>query len=167
MGRAIGFILVLLIAGGAYWFWKSDQPKATEPGWKTTSNAQGITFQYPEKLSTTYITATDWPPLVAVTASPFTCTEAGQETARAGKTEKRRVGTRDYCVTTVAEGAAGSVYRQYSYVTATGNNKLVNLTFSVRFVQCANYDNPQKTQCEGERETFDLDSVVDRIVNTI
>jgi len=167
--RTIGFIIVLALAGLVFWVFKPQLADQQQPadGWKTSTNPQGVTFRYPEKLTTNYISTVDWPPQIAVTSGPFTCTEAGQETARAGKTEKRMVDNRIYCVTKVTEGAAGSIYTQYSYITTTGNNKLVNLTFSLRFVQCGNYDAPKKTECEGERETFDIDSVVDRIVKTI
>ncbi len=145
-----------------------DVPNVTEnTGWKKVVNAQGVTFEYPEQLSTKYISAQEWPPQISVTEGTFTCTDAGEESARAGKTEKRIVNGRTYCVTKVTEGAAGSIYGQYSYITAAGNNKLVNLIFTLRFVQCANYEEPQKSECVRERGTFDIDNVIDRIVGTI
>ena len=48
----------------------------------------GITFQYPETLLTTYINTQDWPPQIQVLNEPFNCTEAGGRNRRAGKTEK-------------------------------------------------------------------------------
>ena len=133
--------------------------------WKTaTSN--GITFQYPETLLTTYINTQDWPPQVQVLNEPFTCTEAGEETARAGQTMKRMVDDRTYCVTKESEGAAGSVYTNYAYAFPS-TDKTIIFTFSLRAVQCANYDDPQKTACENERSAFDLDSTVDRMARSI
>ena len=143
--------------------------------WKTaTSN--GITFQYPETLLTTYINTQDWPPQVQVLNEPFTCTDlsaeasaqagAGSETARAGQTIKRMVDDRTYCVTKESEGAAGSVYTNYAYAFPS-TDKTIIFTFSLRAVHCANYDDPQKTACENERSAFDLDSTVDRMARSI
>ena len=141
--------------------------------WKTaTSN--GITFQYPETLLTTYINTQDWPPQIQVLNEPFNCTEVGSETARAGKTEKRLVDDREYCRTSIVEGAAGSIYTQYAYafpLYSTGSTqadrKTAIFTFTTRATQCGNYDEVERKACEGERETFDLDSVVDRMARSI
>lgn len=141
--------------------------------WKTaTSN--GITFQYPETLLTTYINTQDWPPQIQILNEPFTCTEAGSETARAGKTEKRLVDDREYCRTSIVEGAAGSIYTQYAYafpLYSTGSTqadrKTGIFTFTTRATQCGNYDEAERKACEGERETFDLDSVVDRMARSL
>ncbi|MHB9139688.1 MAG: TspO/MBR family protein [Victivallaceae bacterium] len=141
--------------------------------WKTTTS-NGITFQYPETLLTTYINTQDWPPQVQVLNEPFTCTEAGEETARAGKTEKRLVDNREYCRTSIVEGAAGSIYTQYAYafpLYSTGSTqadrKTAIFTFTTRATQCGNYDEAERKACEGEREAFDLDSVVDRMARSI
>lgn len=133
--------------------------------WKTTTS-NGVMFQYPETLLTKYINTQDWPPQVQVLNEPFTCTEAGEETARAGKTEKRLVDDREYCRTSIVEGAAGSIYTQYAYAFPK-DGKTIIFTFSFQAVQCANYDNLQKTACENERSAFDLDSVVDRMARSI
>ncbi len=133
--------------------------------WKTTTS-NGITFQYPETLLTTYINAQDWPPQVQVLSEPFTCTEAGLETDRAGQTTKRMVDDRTYCVTKENEGAAGSIYTNYAYAFPK-DGKTIIFTFSLRAVQCANYEDPQKTACENERSAFDLDSTVDRMARSI
>jgi hypothetical protein len=149
----------------------SEMPVVGTESWKTsTDTAERVSFKYPEDLSTTYIHAVDWPPTVAVTDGPFSCTEAGSEIARAGKTELRRVVDREYCVTKESEGAAGSTYTMYAYAfepQTGGNGSVVILTFTLRAPQCANYDDPQKSACEGERETFDIDGVVDRIASTL
>jgi len=143
--------------------------------WKTmTDSKTGMMFQYPETLLTTYIHTQDWPPQVQVLNEPFTCTEAGSETARAGKTEKRLVDDREYCRTSIVEGAAGSIYTQYAYAfplysigSTQADRKTVIFTFTIRATQCGNYDEAERKACEGEREAFDLDSVVDRIARSI
>lgn len=126
----------------------------------------GITFQYPERLPTTYITAFDWPPKVAILNEPFACTEAGSPEARAGRTEERLVDDRIYCVTTIVEGAAGSVYTQYAYAFSYDDSTLI-FTFSTRGVQCGNYDETERLVCEREREVFDLDFIIDRIAKSL
>ena len=138
-----------------------------ENSWKTlTDEKTGVSFKYPEKLTTTYIYTLDWPPKAQILSSPLTCTEGGSEITRAGKAEKLTVDGRAYCVTKVTEGAAGSIYTQYAYA-APINNKVAILTFSLRFVQCDNYDEPNKTTCESERKTFNIDGVLDRIFTTL
>lgn len=131
--------------------------------WNTYTDSQsGVTFKYPENLTTTYISAVDWPPLAQVLNQPYGCAEAGAEIERSGRTEKRLVDDRQYCRTTLLEGAAGSSYAQYAYAFPK-DDKTVILTFTLRYPQCLNYDDPKKTQCLNERESFDLDAVVDRV----
>jgi tryptophan-rich sensory protein len=141
--------------------------------WKTIAS-NGITFQYPETLLTQYIHEVDWPPQIQVLNEPFTCTEAGEETTRAGKTEKRLVDDREYCRTSIVEGAASSIYTQYAYafpLYSTGSTqadrKTAIFTFTTRATQCGNYDETERNVCENERETLDLDSVVDRMARSV
>lgn len=94
--------------------------------------------------------------------SGVSCNEAGSETARAGQALKRMVDDLTYCVTKVTEGAAGSIYTQYSYAFPKDNQTAI-FTFSIRYVQCGGYSNPKKTECENLRTAFDLDGVMDRI----
>ncbi|MEN9913253.1 MAG: hypothetical protein RLY66_661 [Candidatus Parcubacteria bacterium] len=140
---------------------------ADESSWKTFSDpSTGISFRYPESLPTTYIHAIDWPPQARVLSDAFSCTDAGQETARAGKTESRTIGGKNYCVTTLIEGAAGSTYSQYAYVTSYKNGTAV-FTFTTQSPQCANYDGPQQVLCNDERSAFDLDGIVDSMMSTL
>jgi|GEM_PF-84749 len=140
----------------------------TEEVWiATTDSKTGATFQYPKVLVTEYIHAVDWPPQVQVLSEPFACLEAGSEIARSGQTIKRMVDDRIYCLTKESEGAAGSVYTNYAYAFPLDDSKTVIFTFSLRAVQCANYDEPRKTACENERSSFDLDSMIDRMAESI
>jgi hypothetical protein len=153
--------------------------RSTEPGadcpaaesvpddWETFVDAsRRVTFRYPPDLGTAYIHAVDWPPQPAVEAGPFTCTEAGAETARAGRTEPWTVDGRTFCVTRVMEGAAGSVYTMYAYAIPAGD-EVVYLRFSLRAVQCGNYDDPTRSRCERERAAFSTDPILADIVGTI
>jgi hypothetical protein len=142
-------------------------PGEVDNDWQAMTDIEtGVTFRYPEQLLTEYIHTYDWPPKAQVLSEVFTCTEAGAETDRAGQTEKRMVDHREYCVTKITEGAAGSTYTQYAYAFPK-DNKVVIFTFSLRLVQCGNYDEPQKTACENERTAFDMDGVVDRMAQSI
>ncbi|MDB5254325.1 MAG: hypothetical protein JWL80_391 [Parcubacteria group bacterium] len=140
-------------------------PCPTTTSLKTFSDGK-VTFMYPDKLSTEYISALDWPPKVTLANSTFSCTEAGLEGARAGLTERVTINGRVYCKTTEAEGAAGSTYLNYAYVTQV-NNKLAYLTFSIRQVQCLNYNEPKASQCTAERNAFNIDQIIDGVVQTL
>lgn len=115
------------------------------------------------KLNTIYIKPVDWPPQLRTVNQPYVCTVAGKETDRAGKTEKRTINGKEYCVTRVTEGAAGSIYAQYAYATRQGGQTLI-ATFSLKAVQCGNYPEPQRTACETERASFSPDLLVDKIL---
>jgi len=141
--------------------------QTAETSWQISiPSEQGMRFAYPPSLETTYIQTTDWPPSIMLYDNAFTCTPAGSETARAGKTEERFINGRPYCVTTIQEGAAGSVYTQYAYAFPR-DGKTAIFTFSLRNVQCANYPEPEKTACEAEQQSFTIDTVVDRMAERI
>ena len=148
-------------------FASCPEPVDNNPGWKTFSDAgQRIDFQYPDQpVTTTYIHAVDWPPQVAVADGPFICTEGGSEIAQAGHTQQQTINGHAYCMTKESEGAAGSVYTQYAYAFPK-NDKVVIMTFSLRSVQCANYDDPQKTECETERQAFEIGGTIDRMAQS-
>jgi hypothetical protein len=137
---------------------------STSIGIKTyTDPATGVSFAYPEKLPATYITAVDWPPKIQVENHPLACTAAGSTTARAGQTTKKIVNGHTYCVTVTSEGAAGSIYKNYAYATEN-KGKTYFFTFSIKEVQCANYDEPNKSACEAERASFSIDNIIDTLI---
>jgi len=117
-------------------------------------------------LSTNYVKTVEWPPQMQQLDKPFTCIEAGSEIQSAGKTESRIINGRMYCVTTLTEGAAGTIYTQYVYAFAR-EEKTVILNFSLKRPQCANYDEPEKSACENEQNTFDVDNMVDAMVQSL
>ncbi|MDD5438303.1 MAG: hypothetical protein PHC70_04110 [Patescibacteria group bacterium] len=135
--------------------------------WKyATDTSIGVSFRYPEKLPTEFISTVDWPPKVQILSQEFECTVAGDELSRAGKTELIAVGGHQYCRTKETEGAAGSIYTNYAYAFPKNNGTAI-LTFSLRFVQCGNYDEPQKTACENERTNFNMDPTINKIASTL
>jgi hypothetical protein len=151
-------------------------PSITHTGWLTSTDAKtGLSFQYPSTLGTQYISLTDWPPKIQVLNTAYVCTAGGSEIMPAGQTAEQTINGRKYCVTKESEGAAGSIYTMYAYATPidlqnlpqTGNGNTIIFTFSLRFVQCANYDEPNRTACENERASFTVDNTVDQIVKTL
>lgn len=134
--------------------------------WKNY-NDNGISFQYPEKLITKYIFTQEWPPTVKIESGNFSCVETPQEKSSMLEiTSQRLVDNRIYCVNVKNEGAAGSVYSSYVYTTPK-EGKLVSVSFILRYPNCTNYDEEQSRACTSEREAFDIDATVDRIVQTI
>lgn len=117
-------------------------------------------------ITTTYTTAVDWPPITRIVKEAYTCTEAGDVSARAGKTERRTIEGAEWCRTSISEGAAGSVYTQYAYATRQEDATRI-LTFSLRQVQCAHYDEPERLVCEAERAAFDPDTIISSMMYQI
>ncbi|MBI2278691.1 MAG: hypothetical protein HYU81_01345 [Candidatus Brennerbacteria bacterium] len=138
-----------------------------DAAWKSfTDDKQGITFSYPTTLTTQYTVPIDWPPKAAALVQSFICTPTGDEYSQAGRTVQRMVDDRTYCVTMESNMGLGSVITQYVYATEK-NDKLVIFTFSLQAVRCDHYDEPQRTACENERSSFDLDGVVDRMAQSV
>ena len=134
--------------------------------WMTTINNDGILFQYPKEILAEYISEAQWPPQLKIEDKSFACNSSGNEIQQGGQTELRLVDNRSYCVTKESEGAAGSIYTAYTYVFPK-NNQTGVITFTLRSVQCQNFDEPKASECEKERSVFDIDGTVDRIVQSI
>ena len=145
------------------------QGQSAGPGWKTVSSSTaGVAFAYPENLDAKYIHTQNWPPEISVSAPghPMTCPVTAPESSLPSRILRPTINGRVYCVRALSEGAAGTVYTDYSYSTVI-DGRIVTLDFTLGFPQCGNYDDPQKSECENERETFDLDSLVDGIMDTV
>lgn len=192
-GKFVVFLILLAISSSFYFYFKKSNEvitlvDETRTGIKSTTTesfgvnsgssteeyvfetlvdkTQGITFQYPKQLLTKYIHPVEWPPKMTVISGTFNCVESGTAITQTGKTEKRIIASTTYCVTYLNNGAAGSTYTDYTYKTLKNNN-VVTVTFSLRAVQCANYDDPNKTECENERKTFNIDNIINNIISTI
>jgi hypothetical protein len=155
--------------------------------WTTITNDQGVTFQYPKELLAKYVSAVEWPPVIRIETGTYSCKTTPLEISSIPDiTSERMVDSRTYCVNVKNEGAAGSVYSSYtstarntptaisihpvysSYTyTAAKNGKLVNVSFTLQYPNCNNYDEEQRKACTNEREAFDIDSTIDRIIQTI
>ena len=136
------------------------------PGWKTFSdNQQGIEFQYPEKLPTNFMSVTEWPPKITISEESLFCPEAPPGNDLTGPI-RGIINNHIYCVGATVGAAAGSTYAEYTYATEK-NGKLITLNFTLQSPQCDNYEDPQKTQCQDERSTFDLDGTIDQIIQSV
>lgn len=133
--------------------------------WKFLEDER-ISFRYPEALKANFIQVHDWPPAVQILETPYSCTSAGSEMERAGRTEERLIGSKIFCVTEVLGAAAGSMYTQYAYAFSVGGKTAI-LTFSIRSPQCANYDEPNQSLCSAERDAFNIDGIVDQIAGSL
>lgn len=150
IAAAVLILLVLMIP----WYQAyapSAQTPANDPyeGWGTATT-NGFTFRYPDPWHGTYVSASAWPPEVSV-ASSTSCS-----------TTLKIIGGRSYCVTEESEGAAGSVYVTYTYK-AEGEQ----VTFTLRYPQCANYDEPQQGACTLEQQTLDVDTLAARMLESV
>ncbi len=161
---SIGVIIILILGVNLY-LWQThravpnnEQPSVTP----TTAVITALPSPTPAGLGTTYITPVDWPPKVQVLDKAFTCTPAGSPIGQGGQTMKTTINGHAYCLTEASEGAAGSIYTTYTYTFARGATT-VSLSFTLRKVQCANYDEPQKSACQSEQASFDVGPLVDGI----
>lgn len=135
--------------------------------WKAVGDPdQGIIFQYPERLDTKYIAPTEWPPKIKVEEKNYTCIENPAALILPGETRQVTIDGRLYCAHTETGVAAGSTYRTFTYTTEK-DGKLLTLTFTLRAPQCANYDDPSRTECEAEEARFDVDLLADSILQKV
>lgn len=135
--------------------------------WETQQDAgQGITFSYPARLSLEYIHPVQWPPRIEVLNQEFSCKQGGSAIMEGGQVTQKQTNGETYCVTTQQEGAAGSVYSTYAYSWGK-NHKTVTITFTLRSVQCANYDESRKIACEQEQASFNVDTLATSILQSV
>jgi len=145
----------------------SLEPAATSSVWQTaTDDRAGIYYQYPEKFNTQFITAAEWPPRVTVLPGSFSCRPATSTFGLAETVLQRLIGDRKYCIRSVSEGAAGSTYTNYKY-SREDRGRILTVSFALRYPQCLNYDDPEQKACLKEQQDFNLDSVIERIADSI
>ncbi len=128
-------------------------------------------------LSTEYIDSQDWQvkiikveeeyqPKFTITKGEIDCRETASENRLISKTVKREIDGRIYCIESKSEGAAGTIYAEYSYAT-NKNDHLVIVSGVIRYSQCMNYSEPEQSQCMVERERFDIDKIIGCIVDNL
>lgn len=129
------------------------------------SNSSSIIFPEIKSINTKYISGQVWPPEIYVSeASDFVCEETPKESSVNKRVYKETINNQEYCISAFSEGAAGSVYTEYSYSTIKFN-KLITLDFTLRFTQCYNYPEEQQEECTLEREVFNPTNLVNEIIS--
>jgi len=134
---------------------------AISPGsdWKVGYDADtGFGFSYPE-FTSTYVTSDTWPPDFQSGEGEYTCDTSAT-------TVEKVIEDTPYCITTSSEGAAGSVYTTYTYKFDYHGGATL-LTFTVRKVQCENYDEPEKSECKNIQASFDPDEMAHMMAYSI
>ncbi len=132
-----------------------DESVFTTDTWKTlTDPKQQLSFKYPDPFPGTYVSAQAWPPKVTLSSKAFSC---AAPLVIHGNT---------YCMTQSSEGAAGSTYTTYRYTTHHDAG-LITLDFTLRFVQCGNYDEPKQSACKTEQAAFSVPAFADTIASSL
>lgn len=108
-----------------------------------------------ERKLTNYVHPVQWPPQVAVVGK-YICKTS----------EIKNINGKNYCLTTVSEGAVGSTYTTYIYKKVI-QNKTISFTFITRVPQCLNYDEPKATECKNEIKNFSVDDLIDKIFDSV
>ncbi len=134
--------------------------------WQFDDHVAGVSYYYPPKIAAQHISATDWPPKFHFVTDPFSCADAGAETDKTGRIERRTINGKLYCVSMKSKDGSGSKYTQFAYAFEK-NGVVPILTFSLAFSKCSAYSPEKKKACEAEQSTFDLDQIVDNIAGSL
>lgn len=147
-------------------------PEESASTTKTVSDKTlGIDYSYIDNFYinnelTSYVHPVEWPPRLEAESTKFTCLETGGKIVENSKTELKTINGNKYCITTQAEGAAGSTYTTHTYKRQFVNKSIV-VSFITRVPQCANYDEPKMSECRAEIENFSIDNTIDKIFSSI
>lgn len=129
--------------------------------WKTFSDGK-LSFKYPGSLFTKYIDVREWPPKVAVQEGVFSCEETPKyRSDLLTRVSKEEIGGREYCLT-ISEG----VFSDYEYL-AEKNGELISVEFSLKYSDCSLFEEPEKTECQEERITFNMDDIVGGMMESV
>lgn len=157
------FILIIIILGIIWYIQKS--PYQTKPidiyGTETQSVVDTPT---PESVVLPpYISAQEgWPIVIHTSAQSYVCIES--TTSLPTATQERIINNKPYCISDMADGAAGSIYHTYTYTT-THVGGTQTTTFTLRYPQCYNYDEPAQSECK--KMQFEFNTNLDGIVASV
>lgn len=144
----------------------SPSPKIPHPDWKTfTDSSFHIIFEYPAGLPAKYIRPQNWPPKITLSSGNFSCKERGEADGQPLILQKT-IGDTTYCIQSMTQGAAGTIYTDYTY-TFLKDDQLISLQFTLAYPQCGNFEDAQNRECEKERQSFDLDTLINQITATV
>jgi membrane-bound inhibitor of C-type lysozyme len=141
--------------------------------------AGDMLFKAPESLEEKYISLQKWPPEIKIIANKndwplgiviekgeLKCQTTPEESSFSKRFYQQDISGRTYCINAESEGAAGSVYTDYTYYTIYKGN-LIAINFVLRFTNCSHYSEPQSIECRAEREAFDIGNTINKIVDSI
>lgn len=154
MKKTLLIIFTVFILIGIFYFFEKPQPQE-----------ESLIFGQIEPLNTKYISGQVWPPQIVVSEEAnLICEETPKESSFSLRTYKEVFNNQEYCITASSEGAAGSIYTEYSYTTLKFK-KLIRLDFVLRFNNCANYEEVENLACTQERESFNPTKYIDKIIS--
>lgn len=135
----------------------------------TATSLITVTNSYIPTISTTlptpYISEQEnWPPVIQNSGVAYSCTPTSG-TLDMPQNVQRVIGNRTYCITTIVDGTAGSIYNTFTYTTASSNGSgTKTANFILRYENCGVYDEPQHSQCRNAQSNFNLDAIVDSLI---
>lgn len=113
-----------------------------------------------------YISAQEgWPPVIQNSALAYSCAQSAGSGDVPTVVTQKTINGKTYCVSLVSDAAAGTIYKTYTYTTASGAGTKTT-TFVLRFVECGNYrDNSttggtQYIQCQANQSSFNIDAII-------
>lgn len=147
--------------------WESKQPDKTKKIEIRVKEENHTQFDTPA-LDTEYIVAGGWDVQIFDTDEdhPQEVEIVDGQIECRGTSSPEMINDRQYCLKETSEGATGETYTDYTYFTLK-SDRLVSITFVVRYSQCGNYDDPQRTECQNEREEFDPDQLARQLMKNV
>ena len=145
---------------------------------QTNQNPNGPDYQLNPKpvISTTLPTpyvhgqGGTWPPTIQYSATLYSCNPPSHTNGMDKSSIERVINGRTYCIVTISEGAAGTIYKTYTYTTADTNRTdragTLTTTFTLGY-QDSDCEIPnQQTACHTAQLNFDnnLDAIIDSLM---
>lgn len=157
--------------------WEPEEIDKTKEIKVRVKDQEQASYRIPDNLDTKHISVRDWwnvevfathdeyPPEFKLTEDRISCRETAVEGGLPVRILKKTINGQEYCIKVSSQGAAGSIYKKYTYATVK-KGKLITVSFTARYTQCGNYGQPKRSECRRERQEYDLDQVVDNFVKS-
>ncbi|MDB5260626.1 MAG: hypothetical protein JWN37_857 [Candidatus Nomurabacteria bacterium] len=136
----------------------------------TESNGSTVTFNYLSSLGNIYILPVTWPPKLEIVDDESSCTIDINKISENKKVESKVINGHTYCISTVSEGAEGRTHAIYTYTfphKEADTSHVMRLTVDLLLTSCNYADRTNKEACERKSKSFDLDNIVDHMMQTV
>lgn len=144
------------VRGVKYLYTEADQIESSLPD---SFKAEYVSFQ---DYGLGIFDVSEYPRLESwVESGEIECDATAPESSLPLRMTKQEIAGQKYCIGAFSEGAAGSIYTEYIYTTVIDDNVYL-VQFIARYPNCSNYPETERNMCERERESFDLDALVDQ-----